>query len=119
MELTFRKEGVVTVGSYDEINKINLQDPYGRPIEVNFNLETEMVHLSILSWDDRNSVVRHYDFPMPTMAWLTFLQAIFEPYIREIAKANFPEFEGLTQLYDSITINGTTYPVSKPSNGNT
>ena len=39
MDLTFRKEGLITVGSYDDTYSINLQDPFGKPIELNFNLK--------------------------------------------------------------------------------
>ena len=116
MDLTFKKEGLVTVGSYDDTYSINLQDPYGKPIELNFNLETETLTMAILSWDDRNSVVRQYNFGLPTQAWFVLLQGIFEPYIREIARNNYPEFSGLTQIYDSITINGVTYPISGSTN---
>jgi hypothetical protein len=95
--LKFQKEGVVTVGTSDPTQTINLQDPIGYPTEVSVNLQTREITLTIYSEDGLNAVSRVYILPMDNQSIMSFLN-FFANDVRRIARDSFTEFQGLTEL---------------------
>ena len=39
IEVLFKKEGLVPVGTNEVSQIVNLQDPFGKPININFNFD--------------------------------------------------------------------------------
>ena len=103
IEVLFKKEGLVPVGTNEVSQIVNLQDPFGKPININFNFTTGKAIMTILSWDDRNSVVRDFDLELPLECWQEFLATTFTNYIRPIAKTTYSEFDGLIELGVTIS----------------
>lgn len=103
IEVLFQKEGLVAVGTNEESQTINLQNPLGKPTNINFDFTTGKAIMTIRSWDDRNSVIRDFDLVLPLECWQEFLMTTFSQYIRPIAKENYSEFDGLTELGVTIS----------------
>lgn len=99
--LKFQKEGVVTVGTSDPTQEINLLNPIGWPTDVFVNLQTREIIMTIYSEDDLNSVSRVYTMPLDQSATMNFLN-FFVNDIRRLARDNYPEFSGLTELPPQI-----------------
>lgn len=95
--LPFQKDGLVTVGTSEPSQSINLQNPIGYPTDVSVNLQTREIYLTIYASDDRNSVVRNYTLQLDQQAIMSFLN-FFTNDVRRIARDNFYEFVGLTEL---------------------
>ena len=98
IKVLFQKEGLVSVGTNDQNQTVNMLNPIGTPININFNFQTGIVTMTIKSWDDRNEIVRDFDLEIPIEAWQEFLMTTFTNYIHPIAKETYTEFDGLTEL---------------------
>jgi hypothetical protein len=96
MLIKFQKLGLVPVGTNEESQTVNLQDPIGFPINVNINIINETIELTINANDNRNSIVRSYDLQMDEQAKLAFLQ-FFGNEIRRIARDSYDEFKDLVE----------------------
>lgn len=90
--------GVVTVGTADPTQNINLQDPIEEVIELNLNLAQGTVTMSVKASDDLNEVVRHYPIAMDQAAWIEFYTHFFTDHIRRISREQYDEFKDLEQI---------------------
>jgi tyrosine-protein phosphatase YwqE len=98
IKVLFQKEGIVPVGTSETNQIVNLKDPIGQPVSINFNFKTGIVKMVIKSWDDRNEIIREFDLDFPIEYWQQFLMTTFSQNIRPLAKETFPEFDGLNEL---------------------
>ena len=97
MLIKFQKLGLVPVGTNEESQIVNMQDPIGYPITVNINVVNETIEMAINATDDRNNIVRTYDLTMDEQAKLAFLQ-FFSNEIRRIARDSYDEFKDLIEV---------------------
>jgi len=104
IEVLFQKLGLVAVGTNESSQIVNLQDPKGKPLQLNFDLTNGKCYMTVESWDDRNSIIRTFELDLPLDAWLMLLGTTFNQHIRPISKATYSEFDGLTEL--GVKLNG-------------
>ncbi len=98
MEIKFKKNGVVTVGTVDPEQSINLNDPVGTVKGFRFDLLNEQVIMIIEATDGLNTVCREYPIALDSAAWQTFIVNFFVAHIRPLAKAQYDEFKDLVEL---------------------
>lgn len=103
VEIIFQKLGVVPVGTNESSQTINMLDPLGKPLSIYFNFTDGKAIMTIQSWDELNVVVRDFELELTDACWQDFLVHVFTKHIRPIAKASYPEFDGLIEV--SATIN--------------
>lgn len=98
MNPRFRKDGIVQVGTIDPNQTINLNNPEGEVVEINFNLKTQTVSMVIRAWDNLNEVSREYPIELDLTAWQAFYLQFFVPHIRRLSKDQYDEFKDLIEL---------------------
>lgn len=103
IEVLFQKLGLVAVGTNESSQIVNLQDPKGKPLQLNFDFTSGKCYMTIESWDDRNSVVRTFELDLTQQAWVDFLTYVFAPHVRPTAKSTYTEFDGLIELGTTIS----------------
>lgn len=95
--LQFQKVGVVTVGTADPDQQVNLQDPIGHPVEINFNFVTESLLLTISASDGLNTVGRHYPIQMDEQA-MNAIIGLFAQHVQRLARKQYSEFQDLQEV---------------------
>ena len=100
MVIQFQKLGVVTVGTSEPGQEINLSNPIGVPMNIDINMIEETVKMTIKATDEdkRNEVVRVYEMQMSKAAMMAFVTQVFVSYIRPTARESFEEFKDLIDL---------------------
>ena len=101
MKIKFQKQGLVTYGTSEQGQEVNLQDPFGEPINLTTNIATNQVVLSAVAYDERNSIVRDFPLTLDDAAKIAYLQ-FFNDHIRRIAKESYPEFVDLIEVEISL-----------------
>ena len=101
MKIKFQKEGLVTYGTSEPSQQVNLQDPFGEPRFITTNIETNELIMTAIAYDDRNSIVRDFPIQLDDDAKMAYL-AFFNDHIRRLAKASYPEFVGLVEIEVSL-----------------
>lgn len=101
MIIKFQKEGLVTYGTSEAGQEVNLQDPFGEPLNIAINIANNIIDMEAIAYDDRNSVVRQFPIEMDEAAKIAFL-GFFNDHIRRLAKESYPEFVGLVEVQISL-----------------
>jgi hypothetical protein len=101
MKILFKKQGLVTYGTSEQGQEVNLQDPFGEPLNMTTNIETNEVVLTAIAYDDRNSVVRSFPIQLDDAAKIAYL-TFFNDHIRRLAKDTYPDFVGLVEIDISL-----------------
>jgi hypothetical protein len=95
MELKFRKQGVVKVGTFDPSQSINLQDPIGTVVAFHIDMLAEKFIMTIEAEDDLNKVSRDFLIDLPIEAFQSFVANVFAAHIQPAARAQYEEFKDL------------------------
>lgn len=98
--MKFQKLGLVRVGTGNPSNPdqiITLKDPIGSPVNLHFDMTNLQGNMSVLAYDDRNSVVRDYPIVLDDEAQLAFID-FFTNHVRRIAKDQYEEFKDLVEV---------------------
>lgn len=101
MKIKFQKQGLVTYGTSEQGQEVNLKDPFGEPLHLSTNIATNTITMTAIAYDDRNSIVRDFPIQMDDAAKIAYL-TFFNEHIRRLAKASYPEFDGLIEVEVSL-----------------
>lgn len=98
MELRFRKDGIVTVGTAEPSQSINLNNPIGTVRGFNIDLIGEKLVMIIEATDGLNQVSRDFKIDLPKQAFVDLVMHFFAPHIQPAARQQYDEFKDLIQL---------------------
>jgi len=89
MDIVYQKSGVV------KVQDVNLEDPKGKPINIEIDFVMETVTLGVEAWDDLNTIGRVYELDMDDQ-FKADISQFFLVNIARLMRENYTEFTGLS-----------------------
>lgn len=98
MEIKFRKEGIVTVGTADPNQSINMENPVGLVRSFTIDMVAERTIMTVEAMDELNQVSRDFKIELTHAAYQSLLINFFAAHVQPAARAQYDEFKDLIQV---------------------